>query len=143
MNRTGKTDWDALEEARVTGDVWHVQVTRFDPINEHWETVEHPLNGLFLDRVSAEEAALALDASEADMLRDELYPLVMVEVQPRVWMNGEPIESGYVTMSRDFLVDGSVVELRMEPDVDPHIWYDEPIVILDGRPDVARSKLVR
>lgn len=143
MNRTGKTDWDALEEARATGDVWHVQVTRFDPINEHWETVEHPLNGLFLDRVSAEEAALALDASEADMLRDELYPLVMVEVQPRVWMNGEPIESGYVTMSRDFLVDGSVVELRMEPDVDPHIWYDEPIVILDGRPDVARSKLVR
>ena len=86
---------------------------------------------------------MLLDPSEADELRDELYPLVVVEVQPRVWMNGEPIETGYVTLSRDFLVDGRVVELKMGTGEDPHIWYDNPIVILDDKPDIARSRLIR
>ena len=143
MSRMGRTDWETLSESKETGDVWHVQVSRYDPINEHWEHLEHPINGLFFDRRSAENEAMLLDPSEADELRDELYPLVVVEVQPRVWMNGEPIETGYVTLSRDFLVDGRVVELKMGTGEDPHIWYDNPIVILDDKPDIARSRLIR
>lgn len=143
MDKRAKYNLEALAAKGYTGDVYSVQVKRYDPIKEQWEHVCHPIEGLYLSRTTAEEQAESFSAAMATEVRDASYPMVTAEVQLGVWLNGELVENGYVTRTRDYLVDGTVVDSYMAEDADPHIWYDYPLVLLDNRPEQARAKLVR